>query len=76
MTREFWERTGMVQPPNEWLIDPGVSVMGIDQWGWDAPLQHYFANPSSKAAGAPSGRSTALTSARPTGTWSILPGNS
>ena len=24
----------------EWLIDRGVVVMGVDQWGWDAPF-HY-----------------------------------
>jgi kynurenine formamidase len=24
----------------EWLIDQGVKVMGIDQWGWDLPLKH------------------------------------
>ena len=22
----------------EWLIDRGIVVMGIDQWGWDLPL--------------------------------------
>jgi len=24
----------------EWLIDQGVRVMGIDQWGWDLPLPY------------------------------------
>ena len=24
----------------EWLIDKGVKVMGIDQWGWDLPLRY------------------------------------
>ena len=47
---------------NERLVDAGMSVMGIDQWGLDAPFQHQIANPSSNAIGAPFG------------TWSILPG--
>ena len=43
-TREFWKRgTGMGAAATEWLIDQGVSVMGIDQWGWDAPFQHQIA---------------------------------
>lgn len=30
--------TGMSAEATEWLIDLGVKVMGIDQWGWDLPL--------------------------------------
>ncbi|TGN40747.1 cyclase family protein [Marinobacter confluentis] len=38
-TREYWKRgTGMSGPATEWLIDHGVIVMGIDQWGWDLPF--------------------------------------
>lgn len=32
--------TGMSKDATEWLIDQGVKVMGIDQWGWDLPLRH------------------------------------
>lgn len=32
--------TGMSAEATEWLIDQGVRVMGIDQWGWDLPLQY------------------------------------
>lgn len=31
--------TGMSREATEWLIDQGVKVMGIDQWGWDLPLK-------------------------------------
>ncbi len=38
-TPEFFERgTGMSAEATLWLIDRGVKVMGIDQWGWDLPL--------------------------------------
>ncbi len=30
--------TGMSAEATSWLIDQGVRVMGIDQWGWDRPL--------------------------------------
>lgn len=40
---------------NERLVDAGMSVMGIDQWGLDAPFQYQIANPSSNAIGAPFG---------------------
>ena len=30
--------TGVSGEATEWLIDQGVKVMGIDQWGWDRPL--------------------------------------
>lgn len=40
-TREYWKvGTGMSGPATEWLIDQGVKVMGIDQWGWDLPFHH------------------------------------
>ncbi len=40
-SKEFVERgTGMSREATEWIIDKGVKVMGIDQWGWDLPLFH------------------------------------
>lgn len=43
-TREYWRRgTGMSGPATEWLIDRGVKVMGIDQWGWDTPFHSEIA---------------------------------
>lgn len=40
-TRDYWKRgTGMSAAATEWLIDRGVTVMGIDQWGWDLPFHH------------------------------------
>jgi kynurenine formamidase len=43
-TREYWKRgTGMGEKATEWLIDHGVQVMGIDQWGWDVPFHHQIA---------------------------------
>lgn len=32
--------TGMSREATEWIIDQGVKVMGIDQWGWDLPLKY------------------------------------
>lgn len=32
--------TGMSKAATEWLIDQGIKVMGIDQWGWDLPLRY------------------------------------
>lgn len=32
--------TGVSAEATEWLIDQGVRVMGIDQWGWDLPLSY------------------------------------
>ncbi len=32
--------TGMGAEATEWLIDQGIKVMGIDQWGWDLPLRY------------------------------------
>lgn len=38
-TPEFMKRgTGMSAAATRWLIEQGVKVMGIDQWGWDIPL--------------------------------------
>jgi len=40
-TKEFFEKgTGMSAEATRWLIDQGIKVMGIDQWGWDLPLPH------------------------------------
>jgi kynurenine formamidase len=40
-TQEFFERgTGMSAQATAWLIDQGIKVMGIDQWGWDLPLRY------------------------------------
>lgn len=36
----FTKGTGMSAEATEWLIDQGVKVMGIDQWGWDLPLPY------------------------------------
>lgn len=38
--RFFTNGTGMSAAATSWLIDQGVKVMGIDQWGWDLPLPH------------------------------------
>jgi kynurenine formamidase len=38
---DYWKRgTGMSPEATEWLIDQGITVMGIDQWGWDLPFHH------------------------------------
>jgi kynurenine formamidase len=38
-TRAYWKTgTGMTAASTEWLLDRGVTVMGIDQWGWDLPF--------------------------------------
>lgn len=43
-TRKYWKvGTGMSGPATEWLIDRGVQVMGIDQWGWDLPFHMQIA---------------------------------
>lgn len=40
-TKEFPDRgTGMSAEATEYLIDQGIKVMGIDQWGWDLPLKY------------------------------------
>jgi kynurenine formamidase len=49
-TKEFWQTgTGMSAAATEWLLDRGVTVMGIDQWGWDLPFRAQIAK--SKATG-------------------------
>ena len=36
----FLRGTGMSRGATIWLIEQGIKVMGIDQWGWDMPLKH------------------------------------
>lgn len=36
----FYKGTGMSAEATSWLIDQGIKMMGIDQWGWDLPLPH------------------------------------
>jgi kynurenine formamidase len=49
-TKDFWQTgTGMSAAATEWLLDRGVTVMGIDQWGWDLPFRAQIAK--SKATG-------------------------
>ncbi|CAA6800768.1 MAG: Metal-dependent hydrolase [uncultured Aureispira sp.] len=39
--KEIFERgTGMSKEATLWLIEQGIKVMGIDQWGWDLPLKY------------------------------------
>jgi kynurenine formamidase len=39
--REYFNSgPGVSAAATRWLIDQGVRVMGIDSWGWDAPLKH------------------------------------
>ncbi|WP_028982121.1 cyclase family protein [Sporocytophaga myxococcoides] len=35
--------TGMSKEATEWLIERGIKVMGIDQWGFDLPLRYMAA---------------------------------
>ncbi len=40
-TPDFFKKgTGVSSEATSWLIDKGVKMMGIDQWGWDLPLHH------------------------------------
>jgi kynurenine formamidase len=40
-TKKFAEvGTGMTAESTRWLIEQGIKVMGIDQWGWDLPLPY------------------------------------
>ena len=49
---------GVTAEATHWLFDRGVRVMGIDAWGWDAPL-HLQARPRCSATSpACSGRPT------------------
>jgi kynurenine formamidase len=43
-TKDFWQTgTGMSAAATEWLLDRGITVMGIDQWGWDLPFRAQIA---------------------------------
>ena len=43
-TKEYWKRgTGMGAAATNWLLDKGVTVCGIDQWGWDLPFHYQIA---------------------------------
>lgn len=43
-TKEYWKTgTGMSVAATEWLLDRGVTVTGIDQWGWDLPFRTQIA---------------------------------
>jgi kynurenine formamidase len=43
-TKQFWKvGTGMSVAATEWLLDRGIIIMGIDQWGWDLPLKTQIA---------------------------------
>lgn len=40
-TNEFYKNgTGVSAEATKWLIEQGIKVMGIDQWGWDLPLPY------------------------------------
>lgn len=40
-TKKFFTHgTGMSAAATHFLIDQGIKVMGIDQWGWDLPLPY------------------------------------
>ncbi|MEM6803808.1 MAG: cyclase family protein [Bacteroidota bacterium] len=40
-TKKFFTHgTGMSAAATEYLVDKGIKVMGIDQWGWDLPLPY------------------------------------
>jgi kynurenine formamidase len=39
----FHKGPGVTASATHWLIDRGVRVMGIDSWGWDAPLREQAA---------------------------------
>lgn len=43
----LFKGTGMSAAATEWLVDQGIKVMGIDQWGWDLPLK-YMASKAKK----------------------------
>ena len=37
--KDYWKSgAGIGAKATEWLIDRGVLVMGVDQWGWDSPF--------------------------------------
>ena len=38
-TKDYWKHgVGMSREATLWLIEQEVSIMGIDQWGWDLPF--------------------------------------
>ncbi|MGX7668493.1 cyclase family protein [Flavobacterium pedocola] len=40
-TKNYYKKgTGMTAEATLWLINHGIKVMGIDQWGWDLPLPY------------------------------------
>lgn len=40
-TKEYPSKgTGVSGEATRWLIENGIKVMGIDQWGWDLPLRY------------------------------------
>ena len=42
--KDYWKTgTGMSAAATEWLLDRGITVMGIDQWGWDLPFRAQIA---------------------------------
>ena len=43
-TRDYYSAgPGVSAEATRWLIEQGVRLMGIDSWGWDAPLRHQAA---------------------------------
>ena len=49
-TKAYWKSgTGMTAATTDWLLDRGVTVMGIDQWGWDLTFHAQIAK--AKATG-------------------------
>lgn len=43
--KDYWKRgTGMSEEATNWLLDRGVKVAGVDQWGWDLPFHYTIAN--------------------------------
>jgi kynurenine formamidase len=49
--RDFmWRGPGVTAEATRWLYDAGVRVMGIDAWGWDAPLDRQAKEASERDA--------------------------
>ena len=43
-TKDFHKKgTGMSAEATRWLIAQGITIMGIDSWGWDLPLPYLIA---------------------------------
>ena len=49
---------GVTAEGTRWLYDRGVRVMGIDAWGWDAPLHLQAERAKAEGSPASSGRRT------------------